>query len=101
MVENPMKTLERLDPKLIGLLNDCRECALDDGVLPRKVKLLVAMALDAAHGTESGVKSLADQALKAGATKEEVMETVRVAYFISGAGAIYTAARALKDVFPE
>jgi AhpD family alkylhydroperoxidase len=100
MPENPLKPLEKLDPQLLSLVNACRDCALDEGALPRKTKLLIAMALDAAHGTESGVKSLADQAVKAGATKEEIMETLRVAYFISGAGAVYTAARALKEVFP-
>ena len=100
MPENPLKPLEKLDPQLLGLVNDCRDCALTDGALSRKMKLLIAMALDAAHGTESGVASLANQAVKAGATKEEVMDALRVAYFIAGAGAVYTAARALKEVFP-
>ena len=100
MPENPLKPLEKLDPQLLGLVNACHDCALDAGALPKKMKLLIAMALDADHGTVDGVKSLADQALKNGATKEEIMETLRVAYYISGAGAIYTAARALKDVFP-
>jgi alkylhydroperoxidase/carboxymuconolactone decarboxylase family protein YurZ len=100
MPENPLKPLEKLDPQLLGLVNACHDCALDDGALPKKTKLLIAMALDAAHGTVDGVQSLAVQAMKAGATKEEVMETLRVAFYISGAGAIYTAARALKEVFP-
>jgi alkylhydroperoxidase/carboxymuconolactone decarboxylase family protein YurZ len=68
-------------------------------VLPRKFKLLIAMALDAAHGTVTGVKSLTEQALKAGATREEVMETLRVVHYISGAGGVYTAAHAFKEIF--
>jgi alkylhydroperoxidase/carboxymuconolactone decarboxylase family protein YurZ len=37
--------------------------------------------------------------MKAGATKEEIMETLRVAQYISGAGCVYTAAHAFKDLF--
>jgi alkylhydroperoxidase/carboxymuconolactone decarboxylase family protein YurZ len=37
--------------------------------------------------------------MKAGATKEEIMETLRVAQYISGAGCVYCAAHAFKDLF--
>jgi len=57
------------------------------------------MALDAAHGTAEGVKALTEQAMKAGATKEEVMETLRVAQYISGVGSVFTAARAFQELF--
>ena len=57
------------------------------------------MALDAAHGAVDGVRALAEQALKAGATKEEIAEAIRVAQYISGVGSVYTAARAFKDLF--
>ncbi|MBI4268070.1 MAG: carboxymuconolactone decarboxylase family protein [Chloroflexi bacterium] len=99
--ESPLKTLERLDAELLKLVNDCNSSALNDGALSRKHKLLIAMALDAAHGTADGVRSLAQQALRVGATKDEVMEALRVAFYISGAGAVYTAARALGEVFPQ
>jgi len=42
---------------------------------------------------------LAEQAIKAGATKEEITETIRVAQYIRGVGCVYTAARAFKDIF--
>lgn len=57
------------------------------------------MALDASHGTVEGVRSLAEQAMKAGATKEEITEAIRVAQYISGVGCVYTAARAFKELF--
>ena len=57
------------------------------------------MALDASHGTVQGVKSLAQQAMQAGATKEEIMEALRVTQYISGAGSTYTAAQAFKELF--
>jgi len=68
-----------------------------DGALPEKIKLLMAMALDAAAGDADGVKSLAERAIKAGATKEEVAESLRVAQYVSGVRSTYTAGRALAD----
>ena len=99
MSENPLATLERLDPELLRLVEDTRHLALGDGALPRKFKLLIALALDAADGAVEGVKSLAQAAMKAGATKEEIAEALRVAQYISGVGSVYTAARALKELF--
>jgi len=98
MPEHPLKIYEDLDPKLLSLINDTQKLALEDGALPRKTKLLIAMVLDAVHGASEGVQSLAGQALKAGATKEEMAEALRVAQYVCGVGCVYTAARALKEV---
>ena len=98
MAENPLKVLEKLDPEFLKVVGNTRALALNDGVLPRKIKLLMAMGLDASKGTVEGVRSLADQALKAGATKQEIMEAIRVADFICGVGCVYTAAHALRDL---
>ena len=98
MPEHPLKMYESLDPKFLKLVNDTREFALADGALPRKTKLLIAMVLDAVHGASDGVHSLALQAIKAGATKEEIAEALRVAQFVCGVGCLYTAARGLQDV---
>jgi alkylhydroperoxidase/carboxymuconolactone decarboxylase family protein YurZ len=99
MAENPLAILEKIDPQLLKLVRDTNAFALTDGALPRKIKFLIAMALDAAHGTVEGTKALAEQAMKAGATKEEIVETIRVAQYISGVGSVYVAARALKELF--
>jgi len=99
MPEHPLKIYENLDPKLLKLITSSQELALADGALPRKFKLLIAMVLDAVNGAAEGVQSLAGQALKAGATKEEIAEALRVAQYICGVGCVYTAARALNEVF--
>ena len=57
------------------------------------------MALDASNGTVERLKALTLQAMKAGATKEEIMETLRVAQYVSGVGCVYTAVHAYKDLF--
>jgi AhpD family alkylhydroperoxidase len=99
MPEHPLTVYENLDPKLLKLITSNQELALADGALPRKFKLLIAMVLDAVNGAAEGVQSLAGQAIKAGATKEEIAEALRVAQFICGVGCVYTAARALNEVF--
>jgi alkylhydroperoxidase/carboxymuconolactone decarboxylase family protein YurZ len=99
MAEHPLKIFENLDPELLKLVENTRDLALADGALPKKFKLLIAMALDASHGTVQGVKSLAQVALEAGATREEITEALRVAQYISGVGSVYTAAHALKELF--
>ena len=99
MAEHPLKILEKIDPELLKHVGDANAFALADGALPRKIKFLIAMALDAAHGTVDGTRALAEQAMKAGATKEEVAEAIRVAQYISGVGSVYVAARAFKELF--
>lgn len=99
MSDHPLKIFQEIDSGLYDLVEDTRKLALGEGSLPRRFKLLIAMALDASHGTVDGVKALAQAALSAGATKEEITEALRVAQYISGVGSIYTAAHALRDIF--
>jgi len=98
MVEHPLQILIKQDPEFFKFIEQSRAFELADGALSRKYKLLIALALDASHGSVNGVRSLAKQALEAGATKEEILETVRVAHFICGVGSVYTAAQGLNDV---
>jgi len=100
MSEHPLATLGRLDPALMEHLDVANELVYAPGALPKKFKLLLAMAFDAAHGAQGGVRSLAAAAMREGATKEEVAETLRVAYQLTGVGTLYTASQALKEIFP-
>jgi alkylhydroperoxidase/carboxymuconolactone decarboxylase family protein YurZ len=97
MAEHPLETIRKIDPRFMDHLKQTDELVYADGALPRKVKLLMALAFDAAHGASDGVRALAQAAMKAGATKEEIAEAVRVAYQLSGVGSVYTASRGLKD----
>jgi alkylhydroperoxidase/carboxymuconolactone decarboxylase family protein YurZ len=98
LTENPLQVIVDQDPELFNLLENTRELAFVEGGIPIKYKFLLAMALDAAGGSAGGVKSLAIQAMQAGATKEEIMQAVRITQYICGAGAVYTASEALKDI---
>ncbi|HMD69328.1 MAG TPA: carboxymuconolactone decarboxylase family protein [Chitinivibrionales bacterium] len=99
MSEHPLTTVMKLDPAFMDILNNADSAIYANGALPKKIKLLMAMAFDAAHGAVLGVRSLAQQAMREGATKEEIAETIRVAYQLSGIGSVYTASQGLKDLF--
>ena len=99
MSEHPLKVFEKLDPELLNVVQKSNVFTFTDGALPKKFKLLIAMALDASIGSVDGVKSLTGQAMEAGATKEEITEALRVAQYICGVSTVYVAARALKELF--
>jgi alkylhydroperoxidase/carboxymuconolactone decarboxylase family protein YurZ len=99
MPDHPLKTLHALDPELMKHLDGCQDLFYGDGALPRKFKLLIAMAFDAAHGADRGVHARA--ALREGASKAEIAEAIRVAYHLTGVGTLYTAALGLKEIVAE
>jgi alkylhydroperoxidase/carboxymuconolactone decarboxylase family protein YurZ len=99
MPENPLAALMKLDPKLGAHLKENNEFAYGEGALPGKMKYLIAMAFDAAHGAVGGVRSLARDAVREGATKEEIVETLRVAAQLAGVGVFFIASQGLKDLF--
>lgn len=101
MNEHPLAALQELDPELMAHLQETDPLIYADGALPKKFKLLVAMAFDAAAGAEGGVRALANAALREGATKEEIAETLRVAYHLTGVGTLYTASRALRELVQD
>lgn len=99
MPENPLQVIMDEDSELFTLLENTRELSFAEGGIPLKYKLLIAMSLDAANGSVDGMKFLAIQSMQAGATKEEVMQAIRITQYIFGIGSVYTASNALKDVF--
>lgn len=97
-MEHPLRIYETLDPELLEHVENTSSFVFRDGALPRKFKLLIGMAFDASYGAVNGVKSLAQQALEAGATRDEIAEALRVAHYLSGVGCVYTAGQALKEL---
>ncbi len=92
-----LEMLGKIDPDMKKRLHEQDEFVYADGALPRKLKLLIAMAFDSAHGAVPGARALANRAKAAGATDQEMAEVLRVAYHLSGVGALYTASTALKE----
>ena len=101
MAEHPLQVFIKHDPEFFKLLEQSREFELADGALPKKSKLLIALALDAAHGAVNGVQSLARQALAAGATKEEILEVLLQACIYCGVPAAVDSLRIAREAFAE
>lgn len=101
MKKSPLEFLKEHDEQIIDGLMKTRDAAFTEGALSAKTKTLIAMAIDVVIGAEEGVKFLAKDALKLGATKEQIMEVIRVVSYIRGASGVYSAARALQEVFED
>ena len=100
MDKTPLEAIKKLDPAFFDRVGQIRAQVFQDGALPAKTKLLIAMALDAAAGTSTGVASLARQAMQKGATREEISEALQVTHYINGVGSVYTASAGLSEVLP-
>jgi alkylhydroperoxidase/carboxymuconolactone decarboxylase family protein YurZ len=98
MAKHPLSVIQENDAELFGKIDELNKSAFADGALAGKYKLLTALALDAAYGAAHGVKVLAQQALAAGATKEEILETLKVVYLNSGVRSVYIAAQGLEGI---
>ncbi|MGL1892236.1 MAG: carboxymuconolactone decarboxylase family protein [Spirochaetaceae bacterium] len=95
---NPLKTVQDLDPELTKIMEDSRLLAFTEGSLDLKTKYLIGLSIDATKGTPEGVRSLAIQALKNGATKDEIKEVIRIVYLINGVSSMYPVSIGLKDL---
>jgi alkylhydroperoxidase/carboxymuconolactone decarboxylase family protein YurZ len=98
MMTHPLDTIKKADPELFDRVSQNRNFVFQEGALPVKVKYLITLALDAAHGAQGGVASLARQAMSHGADMREITEALRIADFISGVGSVYTASMGLSQV---
>ncbi len=93
-----MDPLEKLNEEIRRKLKDLSDFAFSPGKIPLKYKYLIAMAIDASHGASEGVKALADEAIKNGATIDEINEVLRIVLYIAGAGGIYPGVQGLKNL---
>ena len=96
-----LKTLGDIDPEFLHKYRRCDDKILTDGALPAKMKILMALAVVASKQCESCTVSQMKSALKNGATKEEIMETMEVIFITSGAPAVAACRDALKMLNEE
>ena len=91
-----LETLGEVDPEFLRKYNRCDKKLLSDGALPAKVKRLMALAVVASKQCEACTVAQMKSALHAGATKEEIMETMDIIFITSGAPAVAACRDALK-----
>jgi len=83
-------------PDILKVSEDARDSILPDGALSNKTKTLMTMLCDALLGHGGGVTTIANRARAAGASEEEISETVGVAFLMGGLPALVTGANAFK-----
>lgn len=91
-----LETLKELDPHFVKKYNRCYDKILNDGAIPAKYKILMALAVVASKQCEACTVSQMKSALNNGATKEEIMETMEVISITSGAPAVAACRDALQ-----
>jgi alkylhydroperoxidase/carboxymuconolactone decarboxylase family protein YurZ len=93
-----IRKLMDMDPAFAEPVLKVRELATyTPGALEVKIKLLLAFALDVAHGEAAGAKMLLKRARENGATDAEIADVVRVLYSTGGLQNLATAMEALSD----
>ncbi|HCY42861.1 MAG TPA: hypothetical protein DHV48_16195 [Prolixibacteraceae bacterium] len=87
-----------LAPEVMEAWNHFSKSVFKDGALPEKTKQLIAVAV--AHVTQCPycIRSHTKQAMRKGASKEEIMEAIWVASEIRAGGAYTHAAIALDEM---
>ena len=83
-------------PDILKVSEDARDAILPDGALSNKTKTLMTMLCNALLGHDGGVTTIANRARAAGASEEEIAETVGVAFLMGGLPALVTGANAFR-----
>jgi AhpD family alkylhydroperoxidase len=79
-----LETLSKESPGLMKGFMDMHHAAVSDGVLSAKVKELMSIAISITSHCEGCIACHVKGALDAGATKEEIVETIGVAVLMGG-----------------
>jgi alkylhydroperoxidase/carboxymuconolactone decarboxylase family protein YurZ len=98
---NPLDVYREFDSEVIQCYDRLQELVFSEGILPQKFKVLIAMAIDVEHGTLQGATVLGRKAPKLGAKKDEIIEALRVSYYVGGNRALFTSAQVLQNLFNQ
>ena len=71
-----------------------------DTALSAREKLLLAMALDSVANKPAGARSYGEKAAQAGASKEQILESLKVLRMFAGRPALVTGCEALRQFEP-
>ena len=74
-----------------------QDTAIGDGALSAKTKMLMMVLCDALLAHSEGVAGLAQRARALGASENEIVETLAVAFLMGGLPGLVTGANAFKD----
>ncbi len=92
--------LVRLAPDLLVAtgVTSAQSVGREESTIPPRYRSLIAVAAALGRGQKGCARSQAFMAMQAGATPEEVLDTVRIARHLAAAGILDAASDLLKDV---
>ncbi len=79
-----MEDLGKIDADLAKRVGEQMGSVMAPGALDVKTKALIALAISASHGRRIGVANIARLARSTGATDQEILEAVKVAWIAAG-----------------
>jgi AhpD family alkylhydroperoxidase len=83
-LQTAMEGFARVDKEILKAFGNLNETALKDGALDRKTKTLMCLAIGIANHCEYCIAARAAQAIQAGATREELIESASVGLLMGG-----------------
>ena len=101
MSGKPHDVIKAIDDKSVEDYVKMQDFCFCDGALSKKTKILIALALDAIKSSPGGVRSLATNALEAGASWDEIKEALQVAYYVGFATPYWAAIHGLEDLVKQ
>ncbi|MDI9646716.1 MAG: carboxymuconolactone decarboxylase family protein [Archaeoglobales archaeon] len=93
-----MKLVKELDPKAVEFYEFCDKVVQEDGALPAKFKLMLVMAMGAQRHCRECVTLAMRGAMNRGATKDEIIEAIRVIFVAGGAQAVAACREAIEEL---
>jgi AhpD family alkylhydroperoxidase len=90
--------LERKQPKVAEAFGKLFQASFVEGALPLRTKELIAMCMGLAVNCPECAKGHAEEALRAGASENEVAEALAVALTYVG-GPIFRRSKAIEELF--
>ncbi len=97
-IQNTMNSFGKVNPAAMEGFQKFMGASKEDGVLSKKVKEIIGVALSVSKQCEWCVALHVKNALEEGATKEEIMEACLVASMMGGGPSLMFTANVLKSI---
>ncbi len=97
-VKKNSQTLATAQPTVMEMFEKLHQAAGATGVLDRKIKELMALAISVTHGCDDCIAHHVHDAIEAGATREEFAEALSVAVLMGGGPGMIYASHAIDAV---
>ena len=91
-----LEKIRQLSPEVMKFVAAQGDTAYKDGALSTKVKRLIALAIGLRAGCTNCIVAQTQRSLEAGATVEEIMETIGVEICMSGTTGVGESLRVIK-----